>query len=204
MSSSIDYYFDFSSPYGYLGSTRIEAVAQKHGRKLIWHPILLGAIFKVTGQAPLTTYPIRGDYALHDFKRAAREHEIAYTQPDPFPIGAVAASRACCWLKASTDAELNAQLTPFVHAIFKAYYVEGHNISDTDVVLNIAQKLGINKDELATGLGDQSVKDALKSAVAQAIELGVFGSPTTVVDGELFWGSDRIEQVDRWLDRGGW
>jgi len=204
MSDTIDFYFDFSSPYGYLGSTRIEAVAEKHGRTVSWHPILLGAIFKVSGQAPLTSYPLKGDYAIHDFNRAAREHNIPYTHPDPFPIGAVAASRACCWLKASEDASVNSKLTPFVHAIFKAYYVDGRNVSEPEQVLSIASEIGIDKDALASALGDQSVKDALKTAVDQAIQLGIFGAPTTVVDGELFWGSDRIDQIDRWLSRGGW
>lgn len=204
MSNSIDFYFDFSSPYGYLGSTRIEAVAQKHERSVVWHPVLLGAIFKVSGQAPLTTYPLKGDYALHDFDRAAREYNTPFQQPAPFPIGAVAASRACCWLKASTDEKLSAKLTPFVHAVFKAYYVDGRNISEINEVLAIADSLGIDKDALASGLSDQDVKDALKSAVEHAIKIGVFGAPTMVVDGELFWGNDRIEQVDRWLGRGGW
>jgi len=129
---------------------------------------------------------------------------IEHKQPEPFPIGAVAASRACCWLKSSNDTTLNAKLTPFVHATFKAYYVDGRNISEIDEVLAVAETVGIDKDALAAGLGDQSVKDALKTAVEQAIEIGVFGAPTTVVDGELFWGSDRIEQIDRWLSRGGW
>ena len=204
MSNTIDFYFDFSSPYAYLGSTRIEALAQKHNRTINWHPILLGAIFKVSGQAPLTSYPLKGDYALHDFNRAAREHNIPYQFPDPFPIGAVAASRACCWLKASDNASENDKLTPFVHAIFKAYYVDGRNISELDEVLAVAQAVGIDKESLALGVGEQSVKDALKTAVDQAIKIGVFGAPTTLVDGELFWGNDRIEQMDRWLSRGGW
>lgn len=204
MTKPIDFYFDFSSPYGYLASTRIEAIAEKHNRTVDWHPILLGAVFKVSGQAPLTSYPLKGDYALMDFARAAREHNTPYKHPDPFPIGAVAASRACCWIKASGNADIQEKLTPFVHAIFKAYYEEGRNISDADVVLAVAQNAGIDKDALATGITDQAVKDALRVAIENAIELGIFGSPTTVVDGELFWGSDRLEQIDRWLARGGW
>lgn len=204
MSSTIDFYFDFSSPYAYLGSTRIEAVAKKHSRTVNWHPVLLGAIFKISGQAPLTSYPLKGDYALHDFNRSAREHNIAYKLPDPFPIGAVAASRACCWLKASEDTAINNKLTAFVHAVFKAYYVDGINISELDEVLAIANTVGINREALASGLTDQTIKDALKAAVDQAIEIGVFGAPTSVVDGEMFWGSDRIDQIDRWLSRGGW
>lgn len=204
MANSIDFYFDFSSPYGYLASTRIEAIAERYGRAVNWHPILLGAIFKVSGQAPLTTYPLRGEYAIHDFARAARENKTPYKQPDPFPVSTVAAARACCWIKQSNDSSVTAKLAPFVHATFKAYYVEGRNISEPDNILEIAESLDINKAALAEGLADQSIKDALKDAINQAMEVGVFGSPTTVIDGELFWGSDRLEQVDRWLSRGGW
>ena len=204
MSHSIEFYFDFSSPYGYLASTRIEAIAERHDRTVTWHPILLGAIFKVSGQAPLTTYPLKGEYSLHDFARSAREHNTPYTQPTVFPIGAVAASRACCWISASKDAQLSNKLTPFVHAIFKAYYVDGHNISEPEQVLAIAAANGIDKDAMATGISEQSTKDALKKAVDDAIKLGIFGAPTCIVDGELFWGSDRLEQIDRWLSRGGW
>jgi len=64
--------------------------------------------------------------------------------------------------------------------------------------------LDLDKDALATGLSHQNIKDALKISVDKAMEAGIFGSPTTVIDGELFWGSDRLEQIDRWLSRGGW
>lgn len=204
MNKTIDFYFDFSSPYGYLASTRIEAIAAKHNRVVDWHPILLGAVFKVSGQAPLTTYPLKGDYALMDFDRSAREHNIPFKQPETFPIGAVAACRACCWIKASTDADTIECLTPFVHAVFRAYYVDGRNISDPDEILAIAQSVGLDKDAMATGIADQSIKDALRISIEKAIELGVFGSPFMIIDNELFWGSDRLEQIDRWLARGGW
>jgi len=204
MSKTLDFYFDFSSPYGYLASTRVEAIAQKHNREVVWHPILLGAVFKVSGQAPLTSYPLKGNYAIHDFDRAAREHKTPYNQPNPFPIGAVAASRTCCWINASEDANVNNKLTPFVHATFKAYYVEGRDISKAEEVLAIAEAVGLDKDALAEGVAEQSIKDALRNNVEQAIERGVFGSPTIVVDDEMFWGNDRLEQVDRWLTSGGW
>ncbi len=204
MSNTIDFYFDFSSPYGYLASTRIEAIAERYDRSVTWHPILLGAIFKVSGQAPLTTYPLKGDYAIHDFSRAAREYNTPYNHPDPFPISTVAAARACCWIKASNETAVVATLAPFIHATLKAYYVDGRNIGDAEEVLSIAESIGLDKHALAQGLADQTIKDALKNAVNQAIERGIFGSPTMVVDSELFWGSDRLEQIERWLSRGGW
>lgn len=202
MSNSIDFYFDFSSPYGYLASTRIEDLANKHNRKVNWHPILLGAIFKVSGQAPLISYPLKGDYARIDFARSAREHNTPFSVPSVFPVGAVAAARTFYWLESQT--ELSDKAVPFIHALYKSYYVDDQDISKPEVVLSVAESLGVNKDELSKALADQSVKDALRIEVENAIKLGVFGSPTMIVDEELFWGNDRLEQLDRWLAKGGW
>ena len=91
-----------------------------------------------------------------------------------------------------------------VQAFFKAYYVDGKDIGDANVVLETASDLGIDKDTLAAALQEPTVKDRLKTAVNNALEKQVFGSPMMIVDGESFWGNDRIEQVDRWLTRGGW
>src|SRR5215831_19244283 len=74
MIAAIDFYFDFSSPYGFLASQKIEALAQKHGRAVDWHPVLLGVIFKETAMAPLTAIPLKGDYSRRDFARSARFH----------------------------------------------------------------------------------------------------------------------------------
>jgi 2-hydroxychromene-2-carboxylate isomerase len=202
MSNLIDFYFDFSSPYGYLASTRIEALANRHDRIIKWHPILLGAIFKISGQAPLISYPLKGDYARIDFARSAREYKTPFAFPTAFPVGTVAAARTFYWL--DSHSELSDKAVPLIHALFKSYYVDDHDISKPEVVLSVAESLGINKDELSTALADQTVKDKLRVAVENAIELGVFGSPTMIVNDELFWGNDRLEQLDRWLARGGW
>ncbi len=204
MAKQIDFYYDYSSPYGYLASQRIEQIASEHGLKINWQPILLGAVFKVSGQAPLLSYPLKGDYAIIDFARSAREHNIAFNQPKHFPIGAVAASRATRWLADHSDKTQSTKTSELVHAFFKAYYVDGHDLSKPDVVLNAAESIGINRDSLEAALGEQSVKDHLRMAIETAIERGVFGSPTMVVDGEMFWGNDRLDQLNRWLSSGGW
>ena len=94
----IDFYFDFSSPYGYFAATRIEAVAQKHGRWVNWQPILLGTVFKITGGQPLPSLPLKGDYAKRDMARSARLLDIPFNYPTKFPISGVAPSRAMTWL----------------------------------------------------------------------------------------------------------
>ncbi len=203
-SKAIDFYFDFSSPYGYLGSTRIEAVAAKHDLAVNWHPILLGAVFKVSKQAPLTSFPLKGDYALMDFARSAREYNTPYTPPDPFPVAAVAVSRAFYWINENADANIAGLSDRFVHAVFKAYYVDGHNISKPDVLGDIATSLGLDTTVLTEALGQQAVKDRLKQAVDDAIARGVFGSPMMFIDQEPFWGNDRMEQLERWIEKGGW
>ncbi len=204
MSKTIDFYFDYSSPYGYLASRRIESIAKAHDRSINWNPILLGAIFKVSGQAPLTSYPLKGDYAVIDFSRSAREHKTPYKHPENFPIGTVAACRATYWLAANSDADMANKTGELVHAFFKAYYVDGQDLSQTEVVLATASSVGIDTSALKTALGEKAVKDQLRAAIENAIERGVFGSPTMIVDDEMFWGNDRLEQLDRWLSSGGW
>src|SRR5438552_17278355 len=115
MKAPIDFYFDFSSPYGYLASHKIEALAAKHGRAVDWRPMLLGAVFKQTGAAPLTMVPLKGDYSKHDFLRSARYHGIDdFRMPSPFPIATQAAARILLWTKASD--------TPLAVRVAKALY----------------------------------------------------------------------------------
>ncbi len=200
MSATIEFYFDFSSPYAYLASRRIESIAEKHGRTLNWHPILLGAIFKISGQQPLLETPMIGDYALLDLERCAREHAIEYRLPEPCPIATVNAARAVYWV-GNTDKQ---QAVALIHALFRAYFVDNINLSETDNVLTIAANNGIDKTALSQALQQPEVKAQLKNAVDAAVDKGIFGTPCCIIDGQLFWGNDRIDQLDKWLSTGGW
>ena len=82
----IDFYFDFSSPYGYLAAHRIDGIAESHGREVMWRPFLLGVVFATTGQSPLIGQPLRGAYALHDMQRGARALGIPFAMPENFPV----------------------------------------------------------------------------------------------------------------------
>lgn len=202
--ATLDFYFDYSSPYGYLASERIEAVAARHNRTLRWHPILLGAIFKLTGQQPLTEAPLKGDYAIKDFNRSARQFGINYQHPSPFPIGSIAACRATIWIRENDNDTVCAKQPAFIHSVFRAFYVEGKDITDATVLMQLAADLDIDPDSLAQGIGTPTIKDALRQDNEAAIARGVFGSPMFIADDEPFWGHDRIEQLDRWLETGGW
>ncbi len=204
MSNSIDFYFDFSSPYGYLASERIEAIAARLGYTVVWHPMLLGAVFKITGQSPLTEAPLKGDYSIKDFARSAREHTVEYQHPEKFPIGAVAASRATLWLRDNCDPQLKARTGDFIHALYRAYFTAGQDITDPTVIASVADSLAIDAQTLQLAIATQAVKDALRIEVEQSIAFGVFGSPTMIINGEPFWGHDRLEQMERWISSGGW
>ena len=105
MPALIDFYFDFSSPYGYLAAMKIDALAARHGRAVDWHPLLLGVVFKETGGTPLTQVPIKGDYSRRDFARSARFHGITdFRMPAKFPIPSQSPSRVVLWLKATNPA----------------------------------------------------------------------------------------------------
>jgi 2-hydroxychromene-2-carboxylate isomerase len=200
MADPIDFYFDFSSPYGYFASTRIEQIAARHGRRVAWRPILLGAVFKVTGGRPLPSIPLKGDYTRRDLERTARLLGVAFRMPSRFPVAGTAACRAFYWV-GDTDGALAKKLA---QALLHAYFAEDRDISNPEVVTAVAARLGIGREALAQALEQPAVKERLRNEVQAAIARGVFGSPYIVVDGEPFWGADRLDQVEQWLASGGW
>jgi 2-hydroxychromene-2-carboxylate isomerase len=200
------FYFDFASPYSYLASEQIDALAERFGRKVQWRPILLGGMFKALGTVSLVKQPGMADYSVKDFARSARFLGVPYAHPQEFPVSTVAPARAYYWLHGQ-DCGLARR---FAHAVFRAYSVAGRNIADAAVVLDIAQKVmrsGIQKDgagetviaALEAGMNDPAIKDRLRAETDAALAAGAFGAPWIIVDGEPFWGADRLPQIERWL-----
>jgi 2-hydroxychromene-2-carboxylate isomerase len=187
MKAPIDFYFDFSSPYGYLASQKIEPLAAKYGRSVNWRPMLLGVAFKATGMGPLPSIPLKGDYAKRDFLRSARFHDVPFRQPEPFPVSTVSACRAFY-------GSAEEKRVPLAKALYRAYFVDNVNIGEAENVLKVAATVGANPD-----LNDQAVKDKTRAEVDAAVAKGVFGSPYLIVEGEPFWGIDRFDQLERWL-----
>ena len=199
MDNALEFYFDFSSPYGYLASEKIDALAQRFGRQVRWRPILLGVVFRETGAVPLTEAPLKGEYSLRDFSRSARYLGVPYAHPARFPIATQHAARTYYWLHEKDCAMARA----FAHATFRSFYIEGCDISDLTVVLDLACRQGADYNALSEALAGPSVKERLKGECEAAIRKGVFGSPYIIVDGEPFFGVDRLPQIERWLEKGG-
>jgi 2-hydroxychromene-2-carboxylate isomerase len=199
-SAPIDFYFDFASPYGYIASTRIDEIAGRHGRAVAWRPILLGVVFKTTGMGPLPSVPLKGQYSLRDFARSARLLGIPFQMPKAFPFNGIAPSRAFYWLR-DRDPDLARR---FAQAAYHAAFPGQQDITKPEVCADLAANLGVKREETLAALNDAAVKDRLRVEVEAAIAQGVFGSPFIVVDGEPFWGADRLDQVERWMQTGGW
>ena len=199
---SIEFYFEFASPYGYLASTQIEALAARHGREVRWHPIMLGAAFKHTGAKPLVHTPLKGEYMMRDLPRFARLLGVSFQAPPVMPVNSLAASRAVLWIEEVEGPEPAKRLAK---TLLTAHWGEGRDIGSPEQVAEIAhERAGIDRQALLQAIADPAIKQRLKDQTEAAIAWGVFGSPFIFIDGEAFWGADRLPQIAAWLERGGW
>lgn len=200
MSATIEYWFDFVSPYAYLATQSIEALAAKYGRSVEWKPVLLGAVFKNTGSMPLTMRPpVMSDYFKHDFQRSARFAKLPFVLPDPFPISTQNTARVCLWMQQVAPQRVG----EFVRSVTRAYFSGPAAINDASWLSAHVQAMGLDGAAAAAACDDPIFKDQLRQACEQALAQGVFGAPWIVIDGEAFWGNDRLPQVEAWLANGG-
>jgi 2-hydroxychromene-2-carboxylate isomerase len=196
--SPIDFYFDFSSPYSYVASEWIDALAARHGRDVRWHAVLLGVLFQTAELKSPVSYPLKREYALRDFARSARFEGLPYLQPEPFPIPTQNAARVFWWLHVRSDASA----TAWARECFRAFFQRGLPLNDASTLKRIAAEHGLDADAAEAAWNDPHWKARLKQANDDALAAGVFGAPFFVVDGEPFWGNDRRAQLERWLAHG--
>jgi 2-hydroxychromene-2-carboxylate isomerase len=202
MPQPLAFYFDFISPYGYFASLAIEDLAARSGREVDWRPMLLGvSVLKVMGLKPLLDTPLKGDYIRRDVARYARRHGIRLGRDLNAPVGnPLPPARAFCWVKRHHPQLQSAM----AHALYHAIWAEGRDLATPEAVAAIALPPGLDPAAIAEAAAGEEAARLLRDAVAASIEAGVFGSPTIVVDGEPFWGVDRLPEVDAWLRSGGW
>jgi 2-hydroxychromene-2-carboxylate isomerase len=190
---TLEIYWDFSSPFAYLGSTQAAKLAERTGATLVWRPMLLGGLFKAIGQSdvPLFTWSeAKKKYYFEDMHRWAAYWGVPFKFPSRFPMGSLKAMRTYLALP-------EARRAAFREATFRAYWAEDRDIADDGVLREL---VGAEADEVMARTQDPAVKKELLDATQAAVAAGVFGAPTWVVDGkELFWGQDRIPLVERAL-----
>lgn len=196
---SIDFYVDFSSPYSYIASEWIEALAARHGRTVNWHAVLLGVAFQAAELKSPVSHPIKREYSLLDFDRSARFAGVPFTLPARFPVATQNAARIFWWLHDS-DAD---RATDWGRHCLRAYFTRGEvDLSNASHLRELAVEFGVDGNEAEAVWSDPRWKARLKEVCEQAVAQGVFGAPFFVVDGEPFWGNDRRAQIERWLESG--
>lgn len=197
----IEFWFDFISPFAFLASRQIEALAARHGRTVAWRPLLLGVtVLKVMGLKPLMDTPLKRDYTVRDLQRQARRLGTAFGRPmAAAPMNPLPAARAMAWL-----VEHRPDAAPaFGEAVMQAYWADGQAMDNTAALHRLLQQVGVD-DPLDPALQGDAPATLLRASVAEALERGLFGSPFFVVDGEPFWGLDKLAEVELWLITGGW
>ncbi|WP_374668713.1 2-hydroxychromene-2-carboxylate isomerase [Ramlibacter sp.] len=202
MPAPLQFHFDFISPYGYFASRRIDAIAQRHGRTVEWHAMLLGvSVLKVMGLKPLMQTPLKGDYLRRDIPRHARRMGLTLGRSlEGGGSHPLAMARAFQWIKHHQPALQGAA----AHTIYEAYWAEGRDLSGPASLTTLNWPEGLDGAAIAAAAASEEAATLLREAVAASIAQGVFGSPTVIVDGEPFWGFDRLGDVEAWLAEGGW
>ena len=187
---TLEFFYDFSCPYAYLASTRIERLAKAGGAELVYKPFLLGGVFNALGATPMQMPEPKAKLNLLDMRRWADHWGVPLQMPSGHPNRTVLALRAAL---ASKD------LPRASRALFDAYWREAHDVSDPKVVADALTRAGFDGDALVAQAEDPAIKDELRKRTDEAIERGVFGAPTIFLDGELYWGQDRLHLVAREL-----
>lgn len=197
----IEFWFDFGSSYAYFAAMEIDALAGRCGRQVAWRPFLLGTAFRQTGAQGLSSTPLKKDYAARDWARLARARGIAFSPPPGHPAIALAATRAYYRLEEENPRRAQA----FAHEVFRRVYQMGDlDTSDAEQVADLGAAFGIDREDLRSALDDPSLKARVKAISENAVARGIFGSPFFIVDGEPFWGADRMVMMEAWIETGGW
>lgn len=197
----MEYFFDLVSPYSYMAHARVGRMCEEAGAELILRPMLLGAILNETGGKAATEIPAKERYMLRDLEMWAESYGTPLRFPDPFPFRTLKTMRAALWLRDRGN------LSAFVNEAFSLYWAEGgapkgmKEADEDSLIAEVAQRIGEDPGDVLEGASQTSSKEALKSATAEALERGVFGAPTFFVDGEMFWGNDRLPFVEAALGR---
>ena len=199
MSAPIDFYFDFASPYGYIASQTIDELATRHGRSVNWHAIVLDANFQSLERIRIPSSVMRSDYIRRDVERLATFSGVEYKTPSSLGLHTETAARLFHWFN-DRDPDLGRK---FAQAVYKAYFVEDRNIAQAEVLQELcATQQHVTPTELQHLANDSATRARLKAEIDLAEARGVFGSPFFIVEGERFWGNDRMPQLERWLEHG--
>jgi len=197
----VEFYFDVLSPFAYIASTRIDALAARFGRAVDWKPVLVGVtVLKVMGMKPLPEYPLKGPYLARDAQRLAKIWGAPLRRHGLRGHNSVNAMRGFLWLKRENPQAAKA----FARAMFRRLWVDGRDITQVEACAQEAAALGLDAPALSAGIVSEEAKTMLREGVDQAIARGVFGAPFVIADDEPFFGCDHFWMLEQWLRDGEW
>lgn len=195
----IEFFFDCSSPWTWLGFESIQPLAAEPGVAVTWRPILVGGVFNAVNGSVYAQranpVPAKARYMVKDLHDWARHQglEIRFP-PSVFPVNSVKAMRACCWL--------GQDCVPFARAAFRAYWTDDRDLSQDDVLRDVANEAGVDAAAMVAAIGDEGVKAQLRANTDELIARGGFGSPTIFVGGDdMYFGNDRMPLVRAAVER---
>ncbi len=188
---TIEFFFDVGSPAAYLAWTQLPSL----GCTIDYQPMLLGGVFQATGNHSPMTVPAKGSYMQRDLAMHAQRYGVPFQHNPHFPINTLTLMRGAT----AIQMEQPERFADYVDAVFRAIWVDAKNMNDPQVVAAVLGQAGFDPAELLTQASDQTVKDRLKQVTQDAVARGVFGAPTFFVDGQMFWGQDRLDFVKQAL-----
>jgi 2-hydroxychromene-2-carboxylate isomerase len=197
VSKSVEFFFDVGSPTSYLAWTQLPAICEQTGATLVYRPLLLGAVFKSTGNTSPASVPAKGRYMEVDMARFAHRYGVPLVQNPHFPIITLALMRGATGVQMLMPERFD----DFLRGVFKAMWVDGLNLNDPAVMASALKDAGFDPGQIMTLVNNGEVKDRLRTTTDEAVKRGVFGAPTMFVGEEMFFGQDRLDFVREALGR---
>ena len=186
MTKSIEFYFDFSSPYSYIGYKEIKKLEKKNSFKIKYMPIFLGGLHNAAGVTPAAFISLKSKYMIKDTKLVSEKKKIKFVFNSYFPIKTVN------FMRGVLIAEKDSFEKIYIEKIFNAIWRDGLNMNDSIVINKVHKNMDLNPEIFLAKATDQKIKDKLKKITDDALKKGIFGAPTFVANRKIFWGQDRL------------
>jgi 2-hydroxychromene-2-carboxylate isomerase len=193
MTHTVEFFYDYGSPASYIAWAQLPALCERYGATLVRRPLLLGGVFKATGNASPAMVQAKGRWMFEDLTRHARAAGIPFRMNPHFMLNTLAAMRGAVW------AQQAGVLPRYDQALFEATWAHQRNVSDPAELRHVLAEAGLDAAACAAGVQDDAVKKGLIANTEEAVSRGVFGAPTMFVAGQMHFGQDRLDWVERAL-----
>ena len=186
MTKHIEFYFDFSSPYAYIGYKEIKRLEKKNSLKIKYVPVFLGGLHNSAGITPAAFNKVKSKYMVEDTNLICKKKNISFNFNSYFPIKTVNFMRGSIIAKDDDFEKI------YIEKIFNAIWKDGLNMNDPIVINKVLKNIDLNPETFLTRATDEKIKDKLRKLTDNALKKGVFGAPTFLVNKKIFWGQDRL------------